>query len=760
MAIPAPTIDDRVYREILDEALARIAVHNPEWTNFNESDPGVTLLQLFAFMAESIHYRANLIPERNRRKFLRLLGVPLNPAAAATGVVTFLNDRGPGTVSTLPQGMAVLAGQTEFRTLNALDVLPVEGRLYLKSKIDSTTFGDALATWRELFAIEEAQAEPSFYETVPIEPPRNAAEIGVVDVSTDAVDETLWIALLARPGEAPDALRGKLEAKTLSLGVMPWVDDRIRALRLASPGSEEPSGVPFVFDVANGGDASGGARPTYSRLDPRADGDLRRELTLIQLTLPASDEMGVWTDFDPGDEGSGDYPPSLEDDEVAERVVTWLRMRPAPGVEPPGGADFTVSWVGINATRIHQRSDVVGEPVGRGTGEPDIVFTVTSRPVITDTAQVTVNGEPWTRIDDLLAAPPEIPVRDPAQAPGGESYSANGTQPGESTPEAARVFSVDRESGEISFGDGLRGARPRGPVVVSYGYGGGGIGNVGIGAIKTAPQLPAGFKVVNPLPTWGGAEGETVEEAERSIPQVLRHRERAVARDDYGDIVRGTPGVAIGRIEVLPLFHPGAADVETGTPGAVTVMVVPPDPFQTGAPEPDRFFLEAVCRHLGPRRVLTTEVYVEGPVYVPIAVSIGFEVVPGADIPTVREAVRAEIRDFLSPLTGGFQEEGWPLGKAIVDRELWARATRAEDVATLSDVKLWRITDDGFTTETEIPLSGLELPRIQQLAVTDGAPEDLTESLSQQLGVTGGAQVPPVQEPPDRVPVPVLPPEC
>ena len=35
------------------DALARIPVHTPEWTNFHHADPGVTLLELFAFLAES-----------------------------------------------------------------------------------------------------------------------------------------------------------------------------------------------------------------------------------------------------------------------------------------------------------------------------------------------------------------------------------------------------------------------------------------------------------------------------------------------------------------------------------------------------------------------------------------------------------------------------------------------------------------------------------------------------------------------------------
>ncbi len=131
-AAPTPTLDTRTYQDLVDEALARIPVHNPEWTNFNRSDPGVTLLELFAFLTESLLYRANQIPERNRRKFLSLLGVPLQPASSAQGIVTLSNDSGPQQTITLNSDLEVRAGQVPFRTEIGLDVLPVEARVYFK----------------------------------------------------------------------------------------------------------------------------------------------------------------------------------------------------------------------------------------------------------------------------------------------------------------------------------------------------------------------------------------------------------------------------------------------------------------------------------------------------------------------------------------------------------------------------------------------------------------------------------------------------
>src|SRR5919199_4543708 len=95
MPLQIPQLDDRSAEQLFAETKASIPVYTPEWTNFNDSDPGITIVQLFAFMTENLLYRSNRIPEANRRKFLTLLGIPLQPAAAGQGLVTFRNERGP-----------------------------------------------------------------------------------------------------------------------------------------------------------------------------------------------------------------------------------------------------------------------------------------------------------------------------------------------------------------------------------------------------------------------------------------------------------------------------------------------------------------------------------------------------------------------------------------------------------------------------------------------------------------------------------------
>lgn len=88
-----PQIDDRRYEDILAEVRTRIARYTPEWTpvwtDVNDSDPGITMMQVFAWLAEMLTYRMNQTPALNYLKFLQLLGIELTPAQPARTEITF-----------------------------------------------------------------------------------------------------------------------------------------------------------------------------------------------------------------------------------------------------------------------------------------------------------------------------------------------------------------------------------------------------------------------------------------------------------------------------------------------------------------------------------------------------------------------------------------------------------------------------------------------------------------------------------------------
>src|SRR6201994_5138806 len=87
--IPPPKLDDRTFNDIVEEAISRIPRYSPEWTNHNPSDPGITLIELAAWMTDLLIYRLNQVPDKNYVAFLNLLGIKLRAPRAARALVRF-----------------------------------------------------------------------------------------------------------------------------------------------------------------------------------------------------------------------------------------------------------------------------------------------------------------------------------------------------------------------------------------------------------------------------------------------------------------------------------------------------------------------------------------------------------------------------------------------------------------------------------------------------------------------------------------------
>jgi predicted phage baseplate assembly protein len=113
MSLPVPNLDDRRFQDLVDDAKRLVQQKCPEWSDHNVSDPGVTLIELFAWMTDQLLYRLNRVPDRNYIKFLELIGVKLFPPAAAHAPITFwLSAPQPDTV-TIPTGTEVATPRTD-----------------------------------------------------------------------------------------------------------------------------------------------------------------------------------------------------------------------------------------------------------------------------------------------------------------------------------------------------------------------------------------------------------------------------------------------------------------------------------------------------------------------------------------------------------------------------------------------------------------------------------------------------------------------
>ncbi|MBT9609669.1 putative baseplate assembly protein [Aquabacterium sp.] len=753
MPLQVPSIDDRRYADLVRDTLARVPVHTPEWTQLSESDPGVTLVELFAFLTESLLYRANRVPEVSRAKFLRLLGVPLAAVTPAQGLCVFSSNRVDGVVPTLAQATEVRAGAIAFRTAGAIDVLPLESRAFVKQRVQLSATDQA---YYELLykTVDPSANTPQLdsYETRELDGSRS------VSLSGDTVDGALWIALLATPGTTAAQAAQALAGKTLSLGLVPDVDGQPRTLGTVGQGlvQGEPEAL-VSYALPKVGTPADGSAPTaqYSALQPARAADVLNGPGIVELPLPArAADIATWDNLDPLEAGVGDFPPALEDSAVAGRIVTWVR------VTPSSSAGARMRWAGVNATLIDQRVAVRNELLGTGDGQPDQRYTLARSGVVPESAVVqvidTAGPSTWTAVDDLLAAGPEVRV----------AGSQAGLGSRVTDPRPVDAYLIDPEAGTVRFGDGLRGRRPPqgARIIAQYDVCEGRAGNVPAGAIRSGPGLPGGVQVRNPLPTWGGADAEDVASGEKRVSAFVRHRDRLVTADDFAEIARRAPGVDIARVEVLAAYHPDLGLTQPGdAPGVVTLMLVPRhDPVQPDAPLPDRAFIDALCHHLDARRLITTELVLRGPQYLPIWLSVGITVAGGHTVPEVRDAVKARLRAVLAPSrTDGATDlpglaDGWPLGRAVNRLELMAEAARVPGVLRVNGLKLAQ--GDGSDVPEELPLRGLQLPRLLGLSVELGDAIPINNLLGQGSGDGSGQAHSGARG--RVVPVPTVPREC
>lgn len=733
MPIRPPALDDRSFDDLVAELLSRIPAHTPEWTHPRPGDPGRTLIDLFAWLGDTILYRANLIPERQRLAYLRLLGMPLKPATAARGLVSLKVKADRSAVAVQVRPGSSIDKPVPFSTLNFCTAYPLDGRAYIRRKLNAQEQDDFNALLPDLQAVyRTTEGTPLGYVTTEVFASGQDLASGV-DLIDATVDGSLWIALLApsaklradaRQTLAADAEDG---ARALNVGLALALD-----VPAGGDGITARNAIPLVWEMSTGSDVTTPDVPDAVTLDALEDGT--QGLTrsgVVRLALPGIERIGAPSN-DPRENlhaGVGDAPPRLESDEDASRLVTWLRLRVQPGFVL---SSLRLAWAGVNVVQVEQRQALPGRAIGVSDGGSDQLFELgisaqgSADPA---TLQVIVHdpvtgSRAWSAIDDLGRAGP-----------------------------LDNAFQLDPEAGTLRFGDGVHGRVPStGSRVVATGLrvGGGAAGNLPAGTLSKLDSLvnrqggkekpsPA-VDIFQPLALQHGSDAETLDAAERRIPAYFQHRDRAVTAEDYRVLAREAPGVQVARVEVLPRFKPHERNA--GVPGAVSVMVLPQrlgTAYTAPLPRADRPLLEAVHGFLNERRPLATELYVIGCEYREIGISVAVQIRDGNAREDVLAEVRLALRRYLWPLPLGLggadgpwpatatNDGGYPLGRKLGDRELEVVVARVAGVAGVSPVRMFEKTGGVFVElpgagkrVTTLLLDPWQLPELTAVAVVEG----------------------------------------
>jgi predicted phage baseplate assembly protein len=643
MALPEPILDDlRFQRDLVDEARRRIIRYCPEWTDYNLSDPGITLIELFAWMTEMIIYRLNRVPEKNYIKFLELIGIQLQPASSArTELIFRLSTPFPvtpedDTVAIVPQGTEVATRQTEeeaeviFTTDHRLVIVP--------PKLTQLRGADFHKNYLPRMGVE------TFY---------------AFNQERPQVGDTFYLGF----DESQD-----LSGHILQLS---FICDRTQAVGIKR---EDP---PWVWECSLG-NGQWQEVPLSTRPDERdTTGGLNNPEGRLVLYLPLS----------------------MKPDQVYGRNAYWVRCRfeprrPEQGKfsESPRILDVAAHALGA-ATRAAHAVFVYNEFLGHSNGEPGQVFRLEHAPVLALQEGETLEVEE-KRGGEIVFTPWQL-VRDFSESDRYDRHFTLDTASGEITfgPAIRHRDGSVRQYGRVpEAGRAVRFSR--------YRHGGGVVGNVPADRLQVLRSaMPYIDRVTNLQRAEGGRDPESLDEVKFRARRELRAQQRAVTAEDYEDLSKG----ASRTIARVKCNVPGK-DNGRLPPGMIELLIVPAATAALRVGDLSKLHLEQPLRdeveaHLEQYRLLTTTLRIREPNY--IGVKVHAEIVPHeySRPDLVRARVIETLKNFIAPLNLETNDQtladmlgpdwkGWVFGRDLYIAEIFSLIQQIPGVKHVIDVQL------------------------------------------------------------------------
>ncbi|MEJ2209156.1 MAG: putative baseplate assembly protein [Anaerolineae bacterium] len=659
MALPTPNLDDlRFQRDLVDEARRRIIRYCPEWTDYNLSDPGITLIELFAWMTEMMTYRLNRVPEKNYLKFLEMMGTRLQPASSARAEVTFyLSVPFPispedETAVTIPRGLEIATRPTEE-----------------EGEITYTTDERLLLAAPRLVQVRHGEGHLDFHKNYL---PRLGVEIFCPFTRTQPQEgDTFYLGFDEGQSVAGYILRLAFECEeTQAVGVR----------------REDP---PLVWECSLG-DGRWEEVPLSTRPGERdTTGGLNNPRGSLTLYLPLT----------------------MRPDQVHGRSSYWLRCRlerrrEEQGMYTESPRIRTIAAYALGGSTWATHAVIVrGEDLGLGTGEPGLILHLQHAPILGLAPGEMIEVEekrdgevvfvPWQAVPDFADSTRYDRHFCLDEATGEISFGPAIRQPDGSVRQYGRVPEAGRR---IRFSQ--------------YRHGGGVAGNVPAGKIEMLKSaVPYVDRVVNLKRAEGGRDQESLEEAKMRAAREMRAQQRAVTAEDFENLAIGTSR-QVARVKCQAPGQGGdrAPGGSALPPGMIELLVVPSAFDALRAGDLSRLALELplqeqILAHLDRYRLLTTTLRVREPRY--LGVKAVVQIVPSEYSPrdVIRARVEESLNELISPLAIGRNREeppgtegevpalgagweGWPFGRDLYASEIFSLIQQVPGVKHVLDVRL------------------------------------------------------------------------
>lgn len=676
MALPIPNLDDlRFQSDLVDEARKRIIHYCPEWTEYNISDPGITLIELFAWMTEMMIYRLNRVPEKNYLKFLDMLGFQLEPAKTAETDITFWLsallplDEGDDTSILVPAG-------TEIQSADQPD--PV----VFSTSRDLRICAPLLAHLR---------SETNFNQN---SLSRLGAEVFRPFSPVPKIGDTFYLGFNDRNNISGHILRLDFQCEpTEAVGIR----------------RENP---PWVWECLT---EDGWKELTVSTLQDEKD-----------TTGGLNNDRGSLTLYTPLDFTS----------QVLHGLKCfWIRCRveqrhPSQGMytESPRVTNVHVYTVGAQVPAANAQV-VDGEVIGVSNGEPGQRFSLSHAPVLTfsDSEKVEVEEVidgaqvfmPWKLVDDFANSSKFSRHYMIDTASGEIIFGPSVRQPDGSVlqygriPESGRRIRVT----EYRYGGGTRGNLPENSVNIM---------NTSLAYISRASNLQR---------TLGGRDQETLDELIQRARREIQTQRRAVTAADFEQFaLRSSPAVA--RTRCVTPEQSGAGSVTLVVVPDVSDSLKYGDLHALHISDELR---AKVRGYLDQYRLLTTALNIDEPKYYGLKVKATIVPQDFANDADVATEVTDVLNRFLCPLKDENVDDeyscGWEFGRSVFSAEIVSLIQKIPSVKYVLDTNIsWRMVSPMNESTDDFSMSDSNLQPLDKMLRL--SPDGLVCSLRHEITVT------------------------
>lgn len=490
MSLPIPNLDDKTFDEFVEEARKVIPIYAPasKWTDHNVHDPGITFMELFAWLSEMQLYSLDFVSDAHLLKYLALLGMKPEPACPAK-VHLQLTPTIPQS-KTIPRGSPFQTGSSEtdftFETIEDIEVIPLQIKKIIcysgYQYMDMTEFNEHPKTYYHPFG-EYPLIGDAFYIGLAVEGDRSNITGKQIKIAVYPYETDLPAVGKGLPGEEEylSGIAGGMFESSAGLAVWEyWNNTQWTALDIT--GSDGPVSIFSArgfISFCSPADLIKGIPPEFPSSWSETDDPEWKDVSQLWLRCRLLD-------------ASFDITPRL--DRILLNVVTAVEGR----------------------TYSYERT---------GSGLPHQVVKTEMYPVIAGSETVTVDGVVWKAAADFDAS-----------GPGDYHYALN--------PAKGEIYFGDGVNGAVPPLDKVIN------IVYRYGSGGGGQkGNIDVDMVTES--LTNGITVTNPFPAYEGKDEETIDNAFIRFKKDLAIPYTAVTAEDYEYIVKQTPGLRVARVVAL-----------------------------------------------------------------------------------------------------------------------------------------------------------------------------------------------------------------